>query len=120
MIREEKVIKANTLGQAIMLLSKKQLDRFAAVVAWYQIHNNLYYFLDERETQYLFIDLFIGKRLSNKSISERRSIILNHLELYLRPEKEKYLIGLAKAAAERKTVKELREAAERARYDEVI
>ena len=33
MIREDKVIRANTLGQAIMLLSKKQLDRFSAVVA---------------------------------------------------------------------------------------
>jgi hypothetical protein len=33
MIREEKVIKATTLGQAVMLLSKKQLDRFSAVVA---------------------------------------------------------------------------------------
>jgi hypothetical protein len=33
MIREERVVKAKTLGQAIMLLSKKQLDRFSAVVA---------------------------------------------------------------------------------------
>ena len=115
MIREERVVKANTLGQAIMLLSKKQLDRFSAVVAWYQIHNNLYYFLDERETKCLFIDLFIGKRFLNKTISERRSIVLNHLELYLREEKERYLIVLAKAAAERKTIRELRDIAEGAR-----
>ena len=33
MVREEKVFKANTLGQAVMLLSKRQLDRFSAVVA---------------------------------------------------------------------------------------
>lgn len=118
MIREEKVIKANTLGQAVMLLSKKQLDRFSAVVAWYQIHYNLYYFLDERETKHLFIDLFIGKRMLNKTISERRSIVLNHLELYLRPEKEKYLIVLAKAAAERKTVRELKEIAEGANWND--
>ena len=58
MIREERVIKAKTLSQAIMLLSKKQLNRFAAVVAWYQVHNNLYYYLDERNTKRLFIDLF--------------------------------------------------------------
>lgn len=120
MIREEKVIKANTLGQAIMLLSKKQLDRFSAVVAWYQIHNNLYYFLDERETKHLFIDLFIGKRMMNKTISERRSIVLNHLELYLREEKERYLIALAKGAAERKTIKELKEIAERANWDDIL
>ena len=119
MVREEKVVNANTLGKAVMLLSKKQLDRFSAVVAWYQIHNNLYYFLDERETKHLFIDLFIGKRMLNKTISERRSIVLNHLEIYLRPEKERYLVTLAKAAAERKTVKELKEIAERANWDEI-
>ena len=56
----------------------------------------------------------------NKTISERRSIVLNHLELYLRPEKERYLIALAKAAAERKTVKELKELAERLQFDEII
>lgn len=33
MVREEKVVSANTLGKAVMLLSKKQLNRFAAVVA---------------------------------------------------------------------------------------
>ena len=119
MVREEKVIKAKTLGQAVMLLSKKQLDRFSAVVAWFQIHNNLCYFLDEREAKHLFIDLFIGKRLLNKTISERRSIVLNHLELYLREDKERYLVALAKAAAERKTVKELKEIAERVGWDEI-
>ena len=119
MVREEKVIKANTLGQIVMLLSKRQLERFSAVVAWYQIHNNLYYFLDEREAVYLFIDLFIGKRLLNKTISERRSIVLNHLEIYLREDKEKYLIELAKGAAERKSVKELKEIADKVKNDEV-
>ena len=119
MIREEKVVNANTLGRAVMLLSKKQLYRFAAVVAWYQVHNNLYYYLDERETRYLFIDLFIGKRLNNKTISERRSIVLNHLEVYLREEKEKYLIELAKAAAEGKTIRELNEIAKRVKIDEI-
>ena len=52
--------------------------------------------------------------MMNKTISERRSIVLNHLELYLREEKERYLIALAKGAAERKTIKELKEIAERA------
>ena len=119
MIREEKVVNANTLGKAVMLLSKKQLYRFSAVVAWYQVHNNLYYYLDERETKYLFIDLFIGKRLNNKTISERRSIVLNHLEIYLREDKEKYLVELARAAAEGKTIRELNEIAKRLKIDEI-
>ena len=35
--------------------------------------------------------------------------VLNHLEMYLVEDMEKNLIALAKAAAERKTVKELNE-----------
>lgn len=119
MVREEKVVSANTLGKAVMLLSKKQLNRFAAVVAWYQVHNNLFYLLDERETKYLFIDLFIGKRLNNKTISERRSIVLNHLEIYLREDKEKYLVELARAAAEGKTIRELNDIAKKVKFDEI-
>ena len=80
----------------------------------------MYYYLDERDTKYLFIDLFIGKRLNNKTISERRSIILNHLEIYLREEKEKYLVELARAAAEGKTSKELNELAKKVKIDEII
>ena len=111
MVREEKVLNTKTLAQAIMLLSKKQLDRFSAIVAWYQVHYHLNYFLDERNTMKLFIDLFIGKRLSNKTIGERRSMVLSHLELYLKDGMEPYLIELAKAAAERKTIRELRDIA---------
>ena len=107
MIREEKITKARTLSQSIMLLSKRQLYRFSAVVAWYQVHYNLNYFLDERNTKRLFIDLFIGKRLNNRPINERRLIVLNHLEMYLVADMEKQLIKLAKAAAEGKTVREL-------------
>lgn len=120
MIREERVIKAKTLSQAIMLLSKKQLNRFAAVVAWYQVHNNLYYYLDERNTKRLFIDLFIGKRLNNKTINERRVIVLNHLELHLIDGKEKDLIELAKGAAERKTIRELGQIAARSKWDGIF
>ena len=112
MVREEKVFNAKTLGQAVMLLSKKQLCRFSAVVAWYQIHYNFNYFLDERSTKHLFIDIFISNKLNNKTISERRSIVLNHLELYLKDGLEDKLVELAKAAAERKTMKELRNIAE--------
>ena len=111
MIREEKVINAKTLGQAVMLLSKKQLCRFSAVVAWYQIHHHLNYFLDERSTKHLFIDIFISNKLNNKTINERRSIVLNHLELYLKEGLEDYLVELAKAAAERKSMKELKDIA---------
>ena len=111
MIREERIIKARTLSQSIMLLSKRQLYRFSAVVAWYQVHHNLYYYLDERSTKKLFIDLFIGKRLNNRPINERRLVVLNHLEMYLIEEREKDLIKLAKASAEGKTVKELNDLA---------
>ena len=90
-----------------MLLSKRQLNRFSAVVAWYQVHYNLNYFLDERDTKNLFIDLFIGKRLNNRPINDRRFVILSHLEMYLIEEKEKVLIELAKASAEGKTIREL-------------
>ena len=107
MVREEKITKARTLSQSIMLLSKRQLYRFSAVVAWYQVHHNLNYFFDERNSKHLFIDLFIGKRLNNRPINERRIIVLNHLEMYLIEDMEKSLIALAKAAAEGKTVKEL-------------
>ena len=107
MVREERITKARTLSQSIMLLSKRQLYRFSAVVAWYQVHYNLNYFLDERNTRHLFIDLFIGKRLNNRPINERRLIVLNHLEMYLVVDMEKHLIKLAKAAAEGKTVREL-------------
>ena len=120
MIREEKVFNAKTLPQAIMLLSKKQLDKFAAVVAWYQVHYNFYYFLDERNTKNLFIDLFIGKRLRNKTISERRSIVLNHLELYMIEGKEMILFEIAKGAAERKSIRELNEIAKGATWYEGI
>lgn len=33
MVREEKIERARTLSQSIMLLSKRQLNRFSAVVA---------------------------------------------------------------------------------------
>ena len=115
MVREEKVFNAKTLGQAVMLLSKKQLARFSAVVAWYQIHNNFNYYLDERNTKHLFIDIFINNRLNNKTISERRSVVLNHLELYLKEGLESQLTELAKAAADRKSLKELRDMAEKVR-----
>ena len=111
MVREERITQARTLSQSIMLLSKRQLYRFSAVVAWYQVHYNLNYFLDERNSKHLFIDLFIGKRLNNRPINERRIIVLNHLEMYLVEDMEKHLIKLAKVAAEGKTVKELNELA---------
>lgn len=79
----------------------------------------MFYLLDERETKYLFIDLFIGKRLNNKTISERRSIVLNHLEIYLREDKEKYLVELARAAAEGKTIRELNDIAKKVKFDEI-
>ena len=75
------------------------------------MHHNLNYFLDERNTKHLFIDLFIGKRLNNRPINERRLIVLNHLEMYLIIDMEQSLIKLAKAAAEGKTVKELNDVA---------
>ena len=111
MVREERITQARTLSQSIMLLSKRQLYRFSAVVALYQVHHNLNYFLDERNSKHLFIDLFIGKRLNNRPINERRIIVLNHLEMYLVEDMEKHLIKLAKAAAEGKTVKELNDVA---------
>ena len=73
--------------------------------------NTSNYFLDERNSKHLFIDLFIGKRLNNRPINERRIIVLNHLEMYLIEDMEKSLIALAKAAAEGKTVKELNDVA---------
>ena len=120
MDRNEKINKARTLSQSIMLLSKRQLYRFSAVVAWYQVHHNLNYFLDERNTKHLFIDLFIGKRLNNRPVTERRMIILNHLEMYLIEDMEKSLIALAKAAAEGKTVKELNDVAWGSSKDEMF
>ena len=44
--------------------------------------------------------------------------MLTHLEIYLREDKKAYLIELAKAAAEGKTVKELNEIAKKAAQDE--
>ena len=111
MVREERITQARTLSQSIMLLSKRQLYRFSAVVAWYQVHSNLNYFLDERNSKHLFIDFFIGNLFNNRPINERRIIVLNHLEMYLVEDMEKHLIKLAKAAAEGKTVKELNELA---------
>ena len=117
MVREEKVFSAKTIGQAVMLLSKRQLCRFSAVVAWYQIHYHLNYFLDERNTRHLFIDIFINNKLNDKTISERRSIVLNHLELYLKDGMEKYLVELAKGAAQRKSMKELKDIAHKVEED---
>ena len=118
MIREEKVSNAKSLSETIMLLSKSQLDRFSAVVAWYQIHNKFYYFLDERETKKLFVDLVLSKKFRRETISERRKIVLDHFVLHMIEGRQKVLLRLAKAAARRKSVRELNEIARGTFWDE--
>ena len=77
------------------------------------------YFLDERRTRHLFIDLFIGKKMSGKPINERRAVVLSHLEIHLREDMEKHLIELAKAVAQDRTMRELNDIAKKAKTDEI-
>ena len=116
MTREKKILMTSTLDEAIELLSKRQLNRFAAVVIWHQLHNNLRFLLDETSTKHLLVDMFISKRIRTKSIEERRAMVLNYLKLHLIDNRaEMYLFQLAKGAAENKNVFELNAIAERAK-----
>ena len=107
MKREEKINRAKSLEEVVNLLSKSQIVKFAAVIAWYQVHNNFYYFLDERDAPRYLIDKCIGTKLSGTPINYRRNLILDHIETYKREEMLENLIELGKQTAKNKDIRTL-------------
>lgn len=113
MRREERINKASTIEEVVNLLSKSQITRFAATIAWYQVHNNFYYFLDERHAPRYLIDKCIGSRLSGTPIEYRRSVVLDHIETYKREEMTDNIIEFGKEAARNKDLKTLNNLAQK-------
>ena len=114
MRREEKIEKAKTLDEVVSLLSKNQISRFAAVICWYQVHNNFFYFLDERDTKKYLLDRCISKDFRFGTISCRRLLILNHIKVFKRKEMTEKLIELGKECARNKDAKTLSDLAQKA------
>lgn len=115
MKKNDKIEKANTLGRVINLLSKRQLNMFCAVIAWYQIHNKMSYYLAERSRRRLFIDLMFKKVMKKGKIEDRRWEVINHLEDTVKPTMREELIKLGKACAKNVPIRELNEMAKNAR-----
>ena len=107
MRREEKIERAKTLEEVVNLLSKKQVVTYAAIIAWYQVHNNFYYFLDEREAPRYLIDKCMGTKLNGTTVEYRRNLVLDHIKTYMREEMTNNLIDLGKETARNKDLKTL-------------
>ena len=99
MKRIDKINRAKTLEQSINLLSKKQLAKFAAIIAWFQVHNSFNYFLDERNCEMFLIDKCLGKRFKGTSIVSSRDVILDHVETYKIEKMTVDIIRIAKMCA---------------------
>lgn len=107
----DKIEKANTIEEAIGLLSKGQLKAFGGVISFFQIRNNWNYFLDERESRRYFIEYFITSKLRESTIVEQRNIVCDYIEMYVKDNQRQKVINIAKAIAKGKTVCEINEIA---------
>ena len=71
------------------------------------MHNNFYYFLDERDAPKYLIEKCMGTRLDGTTVEYRRALVLDHIRTYKREEMTNCLLELGKETARNKDIKTL-------------